>query len=305
MQRKRETSGERYKRVIRQRRIFLLSVFLIVIALCICLFTPLFGITEITVSGNAVLSSEEIITASGIEKGENVFRIPKSKTVKALTAIAYVEGAEIKRKFPAKVEIVIDEAKPDIIIDTPTQFVVTNIGGRVLELTEDVTHLTSPIVYGMEITEATPADTIKPADAERFSMYIEQIKCFYDTDHWANIDEFYLSDVSEFTMVMKAGTRVTFGTVDSLESLQRKIKMMTKIFEQVEQTERSYLDLTTDKGYYGEYTDAELEAMKNPENDILTEESAEETESQEPVEETSPRQKGTANTGNQDAEKDE
>ena len=262
MQRRRESSNERYKRIIRQRRIFVLCVFVLVILLCICLFTPLFGISDITVSGNTVVSSEEVITASGIEKGENVFRINKSKAKKALSAIAYVEGVEIKRKFPARVEIAIDEATPDMIIDTPTQFVVTTINGRVLQVTDDVTNLTSPIVYGIAISEAEPAQNIQPADQEQYAMHMEYIRCFYGAAYWPDIDEFYLSDDFNLTVIMKSGTKVTFGSVESLESLQRKIMMMSKIFEQVEQTEHSYLDLTTDKGYFGTYTAAELEEME-------------------------------------------
>lgn len=262
MQRRRETSNERYKRIIRQRRIFVLCVFVLVIVLCICLFTPLFGISDIAVSGNSVVSSEEIISASGIEKGENVFRVNKSKAKKALSAIAYVEGAEIKRKFLARIEIAIDEATPDIIIDTPTQFVVTTINGRVLQVTDDVTNLTSPIVYGIAISGAEPAQNIQPEDAEWYALHMEYIRCFYGVAYWPDIDEIYLTDDSNLTVVMKSGMKVTFGTVESLESLQRKIMMMSKILEKVEQTEHSYLDLTTDKGYFGEYTAAELEEME-------------------------------------------
>ncbi len=296
MQKRRENSGERYKRVIRQRRIFVLSVFVIVVVLCICLFTPIFGISDISVYGNTVVSSEDIIAASGIEKGENVFRINKSKAEEALSSIAYIEGAQIKRKFPARIEIEIDEAKPDIIVDTPTQFIVTNINGRVLEITDDVTHLTSPIVYGIEVTGAEPAKEIQTADTESFATDIAYIGCFYQTEHWPNIDEFYVSDITNFVMVMKSGMKVTFGTIDSTESLQRKIMMMTKILEQVEQSERSYLDLTTDKGYYGEYTYAEMEEMKKAEAGIVDEDEEEDEEETTETKEKDSEKKDKENT---------
>lgn len=312
MQRRRESSNERYKRIIRQRRIFVLCVFVVVIVLCICLFTPLFGISDIVVGGNTVVSSEEVIAASGIEKGENVFRINKSKAKKALSAIAYVEGAEIKRKFPARIEIVIDEATPDIIIDTPTQFVVTTINGRVLQVTDDVTNLTSPIVYGIAISGAEPAQNIQPADAERYAMHMDYIRCFYTATYWPDIDEFYVSDDSNLTVIMKSGTKVTFGSVESLESLQRKIMMMSKIFEQVEQTEHSYLDLTTDKGYFGKYTAAELEEMEqkaqaaeeqNQDADAASDDddaSAQQEEQEQENVAAEPRKKATADAAEED-----
>lgn len=262
MQRKKDTGNEKYKRKIKRRRIAVLSVFVAVLILCVCLFTPLFAITEINVTGNAYLVADDVIKTSGIEKGENVFRISERKAVKALSALPYVEGANIKRRFPAKIEIAIDEAKQDIIIDTENEFVVITMNGRVLEKTEDVSELTAPIVYGLEIKEAEPAKAIKPENEDKYNRNISYLKSFYETDFWKDIDEFYADDESNFMVTMKSGMKITFGIIETLESMQRKIKMVEKILPQVEQTKMSYLDLTTDKGYFGEYTEEELEEIK-------------------------------------------
>lgn len=277
MERTRKSGSELYKRKIRNRRIFILSVFIMVMLLCVCLFTPLFAISEISVTGNTLLSAENIIADSGIEKGENVFRISKRKAKRALKPSPYIEGVEIKRKFPARVVIEIDEAKQDIIIDTPQEFIITTIDGRVLEKTEDVTELTAPIVYGVSMKEAEPAKQLKAEDEALLGMQLQRIKCFYGADFWAEIDEFYVSDISNFMLIMKSGMKVTFGSVHNEEELQRKIKMMTQILPQIKQTEKSYLDLTTDKGYFGEYTEDELEEIKRLEENggILSNESGE------------------------------
>lgn len=262
MQRKKDTGNEKYKRKIKRRRIAVLSVFVAVLILCVCLFTPLFAITEINVTGNAYLVADDVIKTSGIEKGENVFRISERKAVKALSALPYVEGANIRRRFPAKIEIAIDEAKQDIIIDTENEFVVITMNGRVLEKTEDVSELTAPIVYGHDVKEAEPAKTIKPENEDKYNRNISYLKSFYETDFWKDIDEFYADDESNFMVTMKSGMKITFGIIETLESMQRKIKMVEKILPQVEQTKMSYLDLTTDKGYFGEYTEEELEEIK-------------------------------------------
>jgi len=262
MVRAKKSGSEQYKRKIRNRRIFILSVFIIVMLLCVCLFTPLFAISEISVTGNTLLSAEDIIADSGIIEGENVFRISKRKAKRALEPLPYIEGVEVKRKFPARVVIEIDEAKQDIIIDTPQEFIITTVDGRVLNKTEDVTELTAPIVYGISVTEAEPAKRIKATEDALLDMQLQRMKCFYDTDFWPEIDEFYVSDLSNFMLIMKSGMKVTFGSVHNAEGLQRKIKMMTQILPQIKQTPKSYLDLTTDKGYFGEYTEDELAEMK-------------------------------------------
>ena len=262
MPKKNLTSNEKYKKKIRARRITSLCVLGVVVILCVCLFTPIFGVTEISVTGNLNVAAVDIIGTSGIKKGENIFRINTQKAENALEEISYVEDAEIKRKFPAKVNIVIKESNADLIYDTPTEFIVTTIEGRVLQKTDNVTQIPVPIVKGIEIKSAEPAQFIKVKNPEISDVNVEYIKCFYKSDYWLQIDEFDVKDPSNFMMIMRSGMRVTFGAIDSIEGLMRKIKMLDAIIPQIKQTERSYLDLTTDKGYFGEYTEEEYENIK-------------------------------------------
>lgn len=259
---KKSNRQEQYKKKIMRRRVILLSVFFVVLLLCICLFTPLFGISEITVTQNVYLSQEEVIETSGIEKGENVFRFSTRRVKKKLTALPYVVDAKIHRKFPAKVVIELTEAKPDLIFDQTTEFVVATKEGRVLEVTDDVTHLTSPICYGIALLEKVPAQRFVAKDNALLDTALLHIGLFYETPFWHDIDEFYVGDPANFIVVLKSGMKITFGTVENTESLTRKIRMLTQILSQVTQTERSYLDLTTDKGYFGEYTEEELLEME-------------------------------------------
>lgn len=267
MRRRRETSSERYKRIIRQRRIFVFTVFAIVVCLCIGLFTPMFGISEVQVVGNKTVTAEEIVKASGIELGENVFRFSKKKAIEGVTSITYVEGATIKRKFLAKVEIAVKEAEPGLIFDTPKEFIVCTMNGRVLEKTDDVTEIAAPLVFGVDVKRAEPSKNIQTSDNETLKMNLEYIRCFYNTEHWSQIEEFYVGDISNFMLVLKSGMKVTFGSLDSTEALERKIKMMETIMPQIKPAPNTYLDLTTDKGYFGKYTEAELEEMRKREEE--------------------------------------
>ena len=102
MQRKRETSSERYKRRIKQRRIFVLSVFAAVVLLCICLFTPIFGITQISVTGNTLLAAEDVIAASGIEKGRKCISNQQEKSRKGFSLSCVHRECKNKTKVSRK-----------------------------------------------------------------------------------------------------------------------------------------------------------------------------------------------------------
>lgn len=262
MQKKKLTHAEKYKRKMKIRRIVAASILALIVILCICLFTPVFGVTEIMVEGNSVLTVEDVVGASGIKTGQNIFRINTGKTVEKLKELPYVEDAQIMRKFPAKIKIVLAESKEDIIIDTPLEFVITTIDGKVLFKTGDVTELPIPIVKGIEVSSSEVGKKIVSESTDFGGKSMDYIKCFYSSDYWSEIDEFDISDSSNFMMIMRSGMRVTFGPVDTIESLQRKIKMLDAIIPQVKPTERSYLDLTTDKGYFGTYTEDEYENIK-------------------------------------------
>ncbi len=262
MQKKKLTSSEKYKKKMKQRRIVSLCVLCLVIILCVCLFTPVFGISEISVEGNLNVAAADIIGTSGIEKGQNIFRINTKKAERALEEISYIADAEVKRKFPAKVVIKVVESTADMIFDMPTEFIVTTIDGRVLQKTNDVTKVGAPLIKGIVISEAVPAEIVKTENEEIAKTNMEYIKCFFDSQYWSEIDEFNVTDASNFMMIMRSGMRVTFGEIESMEGLKRKIKMLDAIIPQIKPTDRSYLDLTTDKGYFGEYTKEEYENIK-------------------------------------------
>ncbi len=286
MQMKRLTKAEKYKRKMKIRRIIAAGVLCLIVLLCVCLFTPIFGVTEVSVEGNNVLATEDVINTSNIKKGQNIFRINTKKTEEKLMALPYVEDAKIVRKFPAKVKIVLTESKEDIIIDTPKEFVITTIDGKVLFKTVDVTELPIPIVKGIDVESSEEGQKIKAKNFDFADRNMEYIKCFYASNYWTEIDEFDITDASNFMMIMRSGMRVTFGPIDTIESLQRKIKMLDAIVPQVKPTERSYLDLATDKGYFGTYTADEYENIKKLREDgelikKLTEEETAENPSEE------------------------
>lgn len=283
MQKKKITKAEQYKRKVRTGRIAGLCLLAVIAGLCICLFTPVFGVSEISVEGNSVITAEEAVQASGIKNGQNIFRINTKKTEEKIKKLVYVEEAKIVRKFPARIKIVLTESTNDIIIDTPTEFVVTTIDGKVLFKTMDVTELPIPIVKGINVAEAEPNALVVRADEEKSARNMEYIKSFFGSAYWSEIDEFDVSDPSNFMMIMRSGMRVTFGQIETLESLERKVKMLDAIIPQVKVTERSYLDLTTDRGYFGTYTEEEYEEIKKlrQEGELikkLTEEPTEDTE---------------------------
>ena len=123
---------------------------LLVITVVVIMFSPLFDVKKITVSGNSKVPENEIISLSGIKIDSNTFKINKLSSVKSIKENAYIEDVEIKRELPSGIQIIVEERKPSFQIEFGSDFVYINNQGYILEITSE--KLEVPVLQG-QVTE--------------------------------------------------------------------------------------------------------------------------------------------------------
>ena len=106
-------SRKKAKRQSRLKKGFV--AFLLIFILCATLvtlsLTVFFKTQQISVSGNAIYESSQIIEASGIKAGDNMFLVFDSAVNEKLQdKFPFVENVKLKRTLPDKIEIKITEA---------------------------------------------------------------------------------------------------------------------------------------------------------------------------------------------------
>jgi len=80
------------------------------------LTSPRFAVTEVTVTGASRLRPEEIVAASGIGAGTNLFRLDRARVVARLEALPLVRRAEMVRRFPNRVTLSVEERRPFTLV---------------------------------------------------------------------------------------------------------------------------------------------------------------------------------------------
>ena len=110
---------------------------LIVVAVVVTMFSPLFNIKEITVIGNKKISEDEIISLSQIQKDENTFKVGKIRTIKNIKQNAYIENVQIKRKLPSEIQIIVEERGASFMLEYGGGFVYINNQGYILEISTE------------------------------------------------------------------------------------------------------------------------------------------------------------------------
>ena len=146
-QRKRNRLVKRIKRVVKAIILLGLIIGAIVFATC----SPIFNITGIEVLNNSMVPSDTIISLSGIQKNENIFRFISTKVSNNIKQNAYIEEVHIKRVLPNKVQIEVTEREPKFSIPVLGEFAYMSTQGYILQIAQN--ELDLPIIYGLQTAE--------------------------------------------------------------------------------------------------------------------------------------------------------
>ena len=123
--------------------------------------TVLFKIEKITVVGCDKYDESELVEATGILVGDNLFRLDATEIEHRLVEkYPYIESARIHRVFPPSIEVQIEQSVPVAALNQGSEFVLITRTGKVLErgllLLEDEWLL----VKGVDASVHEPGDSL-------------------------------------------------------------------------------------------------------------------------------------------------
>lgn len=124
-----------------------MMLFVIIVGASIyALLSPIFNVKKINVVGNSKISTDEIISLSGIELEKNMFQYNKDNIIKKIKENAYIDIVTIKRKVPDTIEINVSERKASFLIQFANAYAYISSQGYILEISNQKTDL--PILIG-------------------------------------------------------------------------------------------------------------------------------------------------------------
>lgn len=148
---------KRLKKIKRIKRIIKWTAIVAILAggITFAMVSPIFNIQEIQVNNINRISSETIISLSGLTKGQNIFRFLTNNIERNIKQEPYVENVEVKRILPNKIEINITERERNYSLEFLNGYAYINNQGYILEISNDKDNL--PILQGA----TTPEEEIK------------------------------------------------------------------------------------------------------------------------------------------------
>lgn len=118
--------------------------------------SPRFAVSEVEVRGASRLPAAEIIAASGIRGGVNLWKIDARAAAAAVEGLAAVRRAEVIRAFPNRVTIVVEERRPFTLVHAGRLHWIDEDGVRVASEARAVT-VSLPVISGLTDDEIASA----------------------------------------------------------------------------------------------------------------------------------------------------
>ena len=131
------------------------------------------NIKEVVIKGNDCLIENEIFYKSGIQLGENIFKLDLKKSKDSLMQEPWIKEVEIKRIIPDKIIISIKERKPAVIVHIGEEYFSSTKEGIVLskiDRPEEISGL--PLVLGLGLDKTKIGKII---DKPEFRMALNSI----------------------------------------------------------------------------------------------------------------------------------
>ena len=233
-----KNTTDKYFKTTKQKGVFVIVVLLLIF---VSFFTPVYKIEDIRVAGNNTVDSSTIIKASGIETGENIFKLDKVSAKKGIAKVAYINTVKIKRHFPHTVVIEVTESQECAYINFVGSFIGIDENGKALDVKQKIEDVTKPVIYGVSLSEFQIGSVVEFADNSKKQLLFDMLGQIKSSGIEEKIRYMDINDFDNITFTLNSKIAVKLGTT---ESIKYKIAYLKSVLDELGDTTGGVIDIT-------------------------------------------------------------
>lgn len=205
-----------------------------------------FRVETVEVGGNVRYTDQQVVAASGVSVGDNLYLLNKFEMRDALFAqLPYVGEVSIYRRLPSTLVIEVREQTAAALYLSDGKGWLISSSGRLLEQTDGTEQEGIPVVTGSALLVPKAGETMVLPEAERLrqSKLLELLQALEAQEMLAQTDSVDLQDPS--TLQIGYDGRFTVKLRWDADC-EEKLKRLSYVVEQLQRNEVGTIDMTVD-----------------------------------------------------------
>lgn len=190
--------------------------------------TTLFNLKQVNVEGNNIISNEKIELASGINLGENIFKINTERIESNLLNHPYIENAKVSRKLPNKIKISINERKEVVSIINKGSYIYIDNNGYILSIVTKRKNNEVPLVKGIDNDMLNIGSKIDLNNHVELNQILSLVNMYNKNEYIYKLDSIKLNPDNNVLLNIDTGTKVAFGVVNDVKY---KLRLLNEILK--------------------------------------------------------------------------
>jgi len=210
------------------RKVFSISVFLLIVLICIYMFlhSSFFAVDKVYVTGNERTLDEEVIKLSGISPGANIFSLNEKLATRSIEVHPVVKKARLNKHLPRSVELHIEERKVWAMIPFEDALLCIDDEGVCLDKVPYMSLAEYPIITVEPLPERVLVG--QAVQAEGIKMIRQVWEAIAGSDRQEISDFHFLGNKKELIFYTEKGTEIRWG---KNERLEEKAAFFNRILE--------------------------------------------------------------------------
>lgn len=244
LEQKRREQKAMLKRVL---ALFSIAAVLTVAVLSVTVFFP---IKTIAVEGKTKYTPKQIIDASGIKTGQNLWLGGTSAEENITKKLPYISVVTVKRKFPSKIVLSVKSGEAEFCYKTKEGYLICDSNDKLLEISKQKPKKLLQVI-GSTAKKTAVGDIVAFEKKEKYDL-INKIKTAL-TNKKINVSMIDVTDSLDIFLNIDDGRlNVTFGSSGNIDSkVAHLAEMVLKIDKKLKGTiDLSYWSAENPKGIF-------------------------------------------------------
>lgn len=203
-----------------------------------------FKVAAVEVSGVKTYTEEEVIAASGVGRGQNIFFLDKNDAADKIYAqLPYIDDINIVKRLPETVIIEVSECYRLATVESGGSFWIINKKGKILEETNSSAD--TIVIHGLEPVEPEIGKTLALGDtgATQLASMTEVLSAIVELGIKDDIDWLDMSNIGSITLSYKDRFDVELGNSENAEI---KLHMLVGVVENLQDTDTGRIDVSVE-----------------------------------------------------------